>query len=398
MQTRLTLRPGQRGTKRLARRFGDRLVWLDEPVLRGRVKSAGGRWDPRPRVWALSYGAVRLASHTMLKSLGVVAALALAQGALAQGGVSYPAMTNEGFDHMAGTYGFYIGQAYSVEALAERFPDLRGRLSRAQASFDAEFAASVRNIDAILTAESRTWPNGAREELTEAVRSQLDLSTITRADADAFAEEVERRASGEIPSPYLETFLIYRPDFFERPAEEFFRAYRKTFRTGDHPKSKGVDFQVEYPISWASAEGRRPNVIAMFTSENGRGLETVSLIVIELPVDAAELEGATGQEMLDAELLQMFVPSSGRVLSAVPIRLDRLEGGKLTFTLEERYLDQTVMGRTAAYAVLYQNKLIVIQGSVGGVAQVGGDVEARFEKFAPLFDQIANSLVVQSQW
>src|SRR5690606_34902645 len=107
--------------------------------------------------------------------------LALAQGALAQGGVSYPAMTNEGFDHMAGTYGFYIGQAYSVEALAERFPDLRGRLSRAQASFDAEFAASVRNIDAILTAESRTWPNGAREELTEAVRSQLDLSTITRA-------------------------------------------------------------------------------------------------------------------------------------------------------------------------------------------------------------------------
>ena len=97
MRTRLTLRPGQRGTKRLARRFGDRLVavryrydaerrrrlktvevivdevpWeppasalvavrvrLDEPVLRGRVKEAGGRWDPRRKVWELSYGAVR---------------------------------------------------------------------------------------------------------------------------------------------------------------------------------------------------------------------------------------------------------------------------------------------------------------------------------------------------
>lgn len=97
MRTRLTLRPGQRGTKRLTRRFGDRLVavryrydaerrrrlktvewivdessWeppasalvavrvrLDEPVLPGRVKEAGGRWDPRRKVWERPYGAVR---------------------------------------------------------------------------------------------------------------------------------------------------------------------------------------------------------------------------------------------------------------------------------------------------------------------------------------------------
>jgi hypothetical protein len=97
VQIRLTLRPGQRGTKRLMRRFGDRLVavryrydaagrrrlktveliveeapWepppsqvmavrvrVDEPVLRGRVKAAGGRWNPERRVWELPLGAVR---------------------------------------------------------------------------------------------------------------------------------------------------------------------------------------------------------------------------------------------------------------------------------------------------------------------------------------------------
>jgi hypothetical protein len=97
MRTRLTLRPGQRGTKRLARRFGDRLIAVryrydavrqrrlktvelivnevpweppastlvavrvrwDEPVLRGRVKAAGGRWDPKHRVWEVAFGAVR---------------------------------------------------------------------------------------------------------------------------------------------------------------------------------------------------------------------------------------------------------------------------------------------------------------------------------------------------
>jgi hypothetical protein len=94
---RKTLRPGERGTLRFVRRFGDRLVCvrrrvdpaglrryvtvelvveeaplevpssaivgvrvrLDEPVLRQRVKAAGGRWDARRRVWEVTYGAAQ---------------------------------------------------------------------------------------------------------------------------------------------------------------------------------------------------------------------------------------------------------------------------------------------------------------------------------------------------
>lgn len=91
------MRPGQPGTKRLVERYGDRLVcvryrydaargrryktvelvvdeqpWapsgevvvgvrvrLDEPVLRRRVKAAGGMWNASARAWELPYGAVR---------------------------------------------------------------------------------------------------------------------------------------------------------------------------------------------------------------------------------------------------------------------------------------------------------------------------------------------------
>lgn len=97
MRTKLTLQPGQRGTKRLLRMYGDRLVCVryrydiqrkrrvktvelivdeqpwergsrepvgvrihrNEPVLRNRLKAAGGTWNPTRKLWEAPYGAVR---------------------------------------------------------------------------------------------------------------------------------------------------------------------------------------------------------------------------------------------------------------------------------------------------------------------------------------------------
>ena len=105
METRLTLRPGMPGTKKLVARLGERLVCVrylydpqtrrrlktvelvveaveweprqrrprhraqdsigvrigyDERELRSAVKTAGGIWRPRQRLWELTWEAVRL--------------------------------------------------------------------------------------------------------------------------------------------------------------------------------------------------------------------------------------------------------------------------------------------------------------------------------------------------
>jgi hypothetical protein len=99
IRTRLTLAPGQNGTKKLTRRFGERLVcvryryddatkrrfktvelvvdevpWeravrpdptvrirlgIDELRIREAVKAAGGRWLPGERLWLLTLSEVR---------------------------------------------------------------------------------------------------------------------------------------------------------------------------------------------------------------------------------------------------------------------------------------------------------------------------------------------------
>lgn len=101
MRTRLVLRPGQPGTRRLVAQYGDRLlcvryrydeqrqkryttvelivseadwipplpapetivtirVTLREAELWRKVKAAGGRWEPKRKVWKLPYGEVAL--------------------------------------------------------------------------------------------------------------------------------------------------------------------------------------------------------------------------------------------------------------------------------------------------------------------------------------------------
>jgi len=103
MQTRATLRPGQKGTRSLLQRYGDRLIcvryrydpethrriktaeivvdeqpWVYSPSydspnarpvtlaiayeehdLRARIKRAGGRWDPDRRLWSMQLGMAR---------------------------------------------------------------------------------------------------------------------------------------------------------------------------------------------------------------------------------------------------------------------------------------------------------------------------------------------------
>jgi len=115
MKSRLKLLPGQRGTKKLVEIYGDALIcvryryddkrhlrvktvelavetkdWSPPPakfsdseivsvhisyteeVLKQMAKSAGGRWDPKAKVWRLAYGKVKgtkLEKHLLLDAL-----------------------------------------------------------------------------------------------------------------------------------------------------------------------------------------------------------------------------------------------------------------------------------------------------------------------------------------
>ena len=313
------------------------------------------------------------------------------------------------------TMGFVIGQRTSLNHIANKYPALSPRAIIAEREFNLTFGVAEKNIE-------RSLRNILMDEypeyiatLEEEIKSISKLQEINRDIAEQFLDEVGLRAQGKIPSPMLETLLHYQ--FEDKPADELIRGFKTIFRTKGHPKAKGLDVQFEYAKSWSPREGKRPNIIQFFRSNNGRG-PAFALIMIRDLIDEAEgeltqkdiqslntLEGSRefASEMFSEKNLGEMAKNTGmlnvRNMSTKRMVLDNWPGAMLEFTGDQQRLDIVVTMYNRMYIVLYKNYMIFLQCQVAKLpAETEGALKTKTTRFIPLFDLMANSLVIQSQY
>lgn len=272
----------------------------------------------------------------------------------------YPKMSNQAADDMAGTWTFYIAQTLLVQSYSEKFPTLSEDLKMAQILFDAKFADSISNIDKILTIENRPWKS-TKQKIFQRIEGAVIVQKqqATYAQAKALIEEIRKKTEGKIPSPYLETLLIYKTDFLKQPADEFLEGYKNSFLSGNHPKSSGVSFAFSYPQSWKTSEGRLKSVIKKFVSENGRGFEGLLLAVKPLPVSSSKkISPAEIKEFLSLKTIKKSLPSDARIISQTPMKIDGLPSTAVLFEAEQMQLDGIFKSRVLSITILFENKLV----------------------------------------
>ena len=303
------------------------------------------------------------------------------------------------YSDLSQTYGYYKGQKLSVEMIQREFPNLSVSASHAQMAFELEFKPSYENIEKELNKLLRQqWPT-YKEQMHQQITNNLGTTSINLTQAEKFIRTVDHRAKGQIETPILETLLTYNPDFQDSPAKEMLRGFKSTFRTKGHPKAKGADFQIEYPRSWRIKEGKRPNVIKLFTSKNGRGLESILLMVKDIPLPS-------GYEITDQELddffspqeLKLMIPNGASFISAQPIILDNQKGGMMVFDQTLQRIDQKVSFRNLQFITIFKNKMIFIQCMVATKKNNQTDLNKQFRRLEPLFKLVANSFVIQDQY
>lgn len=193
-----------------------------------------------------------------------------------------PRLSNLLAQDMARAYAYCFGQELSIERLSNKFPQLRKRLLSAQLEFDLRFKPAVTTINQVLTEKNRPWV-GSKADLQAALSKQIIVGQMAPDQAEAYAAEVEKRARGEMPSPILETLLMFHPGYIREPAEEYLAGFKREYRSDGSGKAKGVKFGIVFPMSWKADESRRTNIVKRFISENGHGLEIVSIVVLEVP-------------------------------------------------------------------------------------------------------------------
>ena len=297
------------------------------------------------------------------------------------------------YKDLSRTLGFIMGQRFTLNIIKAEYPNLALQAQVAESEFESSFSNAEKNIIYALQEILKEEYPEFLETLEKQINDLIPSLQLNQEDAARFITEVESRARGEMPFPILETLLTYQ--FIDWPMEKFTLGYNRVFRTKNHPKAKGVDFQIRYPISWLPEEGERPNIIQKFTSENGRGLEGFSLMVMDIPIPLTEQE--LDDFFVESEL-KGIIPEGGKFISAKPIVLDKHKGAMIVYEYTAQQLDITITTRNLWFIIIYERKIIQIFCSISALAGEESELQERFNRFEPLFKMIANSFIIQEQY
>lgn len=297
------------------------------------------------------------------------------------------------YKRVSQAFGYLLGQEFTLEKIQDKFPETKMKVKMASLEFNSNFGLAKTNIIIYLKEIYGNDYLKLENSITKEIEKILNLQQLTKDDSENFILEVQNRSKGNITTPVLETLLSFQ--YKDRPELELSTGSFYTFKTKGHSKSKNTDWQVNIPKSWNQKEGIRPNIIKKFTSEYGDGLETVTLMVKDLPKNYEPSQ----KELLDffpENGLKKTVPTGAKFISGKRVTLDNNIGGMLEIEQKMERVDISLKLRILQFSFYKKSKMYILQCGVGG--KEDEDLNNRLQKFLPLYRLIANSLVVNDQY
>lgn len=319
----------------------------------------------------------------------LVASLFLAGGIVAQTYIE-PRISNEIMKDMGAAYGYTIGQQLALDMISKQVPSLRNETTLAKAQFDLEWLDAVQDME-------RTFEKyGGLDEIRTAIEGPItEQMRNQRFDATAgmaFINDVKARGQGQIASPFIETLLIARPSFRRDPIREMQEGYRQTWAGDGSGKAKGLSFGVTFPKSWKEQPGVRPNVAFSAYSEKGRGTEGMVIVINELdpgePITKADVQYSIRNKETDE-----FAPPNAVVIETGYAEIEGYPGFWQELTMEVTRGRLTAPVKAVVYQYFIENHQMSV--SLQTMEEPGGEpVSERFERYLPLFDNLANQIVI----
>ena len=298
---------------------------------------------------------------------------------------------------MSRTYGYYLGQSYALENIEKKYPNLKNEIFLVKNEFDLKYLKSIKEIEQFfMNSMSRKEWNDLKSKVSNGIKKQLNTN-ISYEEALESIQTGKARIKGDIESPVIETLLMFNPNYQKNPIEELNDKFIQTYNSKDNPKAKGVDFSVKVPKSWKSQEANRPNIVRKFTSNNGyiiedTFIENIMILVYDLPIEVKKL---TSQDVTD---VCNDIPENSVLRECKATTLENLPVVVQRLKLNMKRLENSMNMEVVQYNVFYKNKMIIIQGQVGTMNEKISEktLLERFEKFKPVFNYVANSLMISN--
>ena len=298
---------------------------------------------------------------------------------------------------MSRTYGYYLGQSYALENIEKKYPNLKNEIFLVKNEFDLKYLKSIKEIEQFfMNNQSKKEWNDLKSKVSNGIKKQLNTN-ISYEEALESIQTGKARIKGDIESPVIETLLMFNPNYQKNPIEELNDKFIQTYNSKDNPKAKGVDFSVKVPKSWKSQEANRPNIVRKFTSNNGyiiedTFIENIMILVYDLPIEVKKL---TSQDVTD---VCNDIPENSVLRECKATTLENLPVVVQRLKLNIKRLENSMNIEIIQYNIYFKNKVIMIQGQVGAMNEKISEktLLERFEKFKPVFNYVANSLMINN--
>lgn len=294
------------------------------------------------------------------------------------------------------TIAFFEGIGYNVKLITSKSSISTSELNIAYERFRLKFSKAKNNATVYLQTIYKEYDESIITTSGKRLLDSLYQNIIITPDyvknyTDRLLTYLEGNST-EVDFNYLISFQFYKDPF-----KEFTSGYVSKFNTKNHPKAKGADWTIKYPQSWRCLEGDRPNVIQKFVSEFGNGDVYVSLMVKDLPKDLEIKEKEINDVFFTLKgAKDLFITSEMKFESFKRIIIENLPAGEIVYSITASRLDYKLPMKIATYYFIYNKQLYILtQGLVGTEEEV---ISKNWKNIKPLFDLIANSIVINNKY
>ncbi len=294
------------------------------------------------------------------------------------------------------TIAFFEGIGYNVKLITMKSNMNTAELNSAYFRFRIKYIKAKNNATSYL----QTIYNDYDESLiTTSGKKLLDSLyqsiTITQDYINNYTEKLLSYLNGtstEVDFNYVLSFQFYKDPF-----QEFTSGFVSKFNTKNHPKAKGTDWTIKYPQSWRCLEGDRPNIIQKIVSEFGNGDIYVSLMVKDLPKNFSIKDSEINNVFFTSKnAKELFITSEMTFESFKRVTIEGLPAGEIVYSLTLSRLDYNIPMKIVTFYFIYKSQLYILTHGIASMEEEF--ISKNWKSLKPLFDLIANSIVINNKY
>ena len=294
-------------------------------------------------------------------------------------------------------YGYFTGIETALATISETNPNFRKEVIYLNLLLTTNFGQSKKNAIKYLN-ELGDWQATIESEI-DSVKQIIQTNVLLSTDEETsvYLKDIEKSLKGNIQSPMLENILSFQ--YENQPSKEFTNGYTYTFTTKGHKKSKNTELIISMPKSWASKEGKQPNIIQLFTSDCGAGFNTISMMTKELPYTNEEYGNLTFEEINKIFKEDVFTEEyakkcfEGKFISYKPMNIAGRAGFLLVNEIASEQMGIKLKSRNYNY-VLHDVTYFHFISCCVGTSDIEENLDEKAAEIYPLFYMIVNSIVV----